>query len=47
MALFLGQSLGALAFGAVLHAAGYGAVFAGAAVLTAGLAAWVARMPAR
>ncbi|MBB5688491.1 MFS transporter [Roseomonas alkaliterrae] len=47
MALFLGQSLGALAFGAVLHAAGYGAVFAGAAVLTAWLAAWLARMPAR
>jgi len=47
MALFLGQSLGALAFGAVLHAAGYGAVFAGAAALTAGLAVWVARMPVR
>jgi predicted MFS family arabinose efflux permease len=47
MALFLGQSLGALAFGAVLHTAGYGAVFAGAAALTAGLAAWVARMPVR
>lgn len=47
MALFLGQSLGALAFGAVLHAAGYPAVFAGAAVVTAGLAAWVARVPAR
>jgi predicted MFS family arabinose efflux permease len=47
MALFLGQSVGALAFGAVLHAAGYGAVFAGAALLTAGLAAWVARMPLR
>jgi predicted MFS family arabinose efflux permease len=47
MALFLGQSLGALVFGAVLHAAGYGAVFAVAAVLAAGLAAWVARMPAR
>ena len=42
MALFLGQSLGALAFGAVLHAAGYGAVFAGAAAVTAALAAWVA-----
>ncbi len=47
MALFLGQSVGALAFGAVLHAAGYGAVFAGAAVATAVLAAWVARMPLR
>ena len=47
MALFLGQSLGALVFGAVLHAAGYGAVFGGAAVLAAGLAVWVARMPAR
>jgi predicted MFS family arabinose efflux permease len=47
MALFLGQSAGALAFGAVLHAGGYGAVFALAAVATAGLAAWVARMPAR
>ncbi len=47
MALFLGQSVGALAFGAVLHAAGYGAVFAGAAAVTAGLAAWVARLPAR
>lgn len=42
MALFLGQSVGALAFGAVLHAAGYGAVFAGAAAVTAALAAWVA-----
>lgn len=47
MALFLGQSVGALAFGAVLHAAGYGAVFAGAAAATAMLAAWVARMPLR
>jgi predicted MFS family arabinose efflux permease len=47
MALFLGQSLGALAFGAVLHAAGYAAVFILAAVATAGLAAWVARMPLR
>lgn len=47
MALFLGQSAGALAFGAVLHAGGYGAVFALAAVATAGLAAWVARMPVR
>jgi predicted MFS family arabinose efflux permease len=47
MALFLGQGAGTLAFGAVLHAAGYGAVFALAAVLTAGLAAWVARMPLR
>jgi len=47
MALFLGQSLGALAFGAVLHAAGYGAVFAGAAVSVAALATWVATMPAR
>lgn len=47
MALFLGQSVGALAFGAVLHAAGYGAVFAGAAAATAVLAAWVARMPLR
>ena len=47
MALFLGQSLGALLFGAVLHAAGYAAVFAGAAAMTAGLAAWVARVPAR
>lgn len=47
MALFLGQSAGALAFGAVLHAGGYGAVFGLAAVATAGLAAWVARMPAR
>lgn len=47
MALFLGQSVGALAFGAVLHAGGYGAVFGLAAVATAGLAAWVARMPAR
>jgi predicted MFS family arabinose efflux permease len=43
MALFIGQSVGALAFGAVLHAAGYGAVFGGAAVLAALLAAWVAR----
>ncbi|MBR0681436.1 MFS transporter [Roseomonas eburnea] len=47
MALFLGQSVGALAFGAVLHASGYPAVFVGAAGVTAGLAAWVARMPAR
>jgi predicted MFS family arabinose efflux permease len=47
MALFLGQSVGALAFGAVLHAAGYGAVFAGAAAVTAGLAAWVAMAPPR
>lgn len=47
MALFLGQSVGALAFGAVLHAAGYAAVFILAAVATAGLAAWVARMPLR
>jgi predicted MFS family arabinose efflux permease len=47
MALFLGQSVGALAFGAVLHAGGYASVFALAAVATAGLAAWVARMPAR
>ncbi|WP_198371016.1 MFS transporter [Roseomonas rosulenta] len=47
MALFLGQSAGALAFGAVLHAGGYAAVFALAAVATAGLAAWVARMPSR
>lgn len=47
MALFLGQSVGALVFGAVLHAAGYPAVFVGAAAVTAALAAWVARMPAR
>jgi predicted MFS family arabinose efflux permease len=47
MALFLGQSLGALAFGAVLHAAGYGAVFALSAAVTVALGAWVARMPAR
>lgn len=47
MALFLGQSAGALAFGAVLHAGGYGAVFALAAAATAGLAAWVAGMPLR
>ncbi len=47
MALFLGQSIGALAFGAVLHAAGYSAVFLLSAVLTALLAAWVARMPLR
>jgi predicted MFS family arabinose efflux permease len=47
MALFLGQSVGALAFGAVLHAAGYGAVFVVAALATTALAAWVARMPAR
>lgn len=47
MALFLGQSAGALGFGAVLHAGGYAAVFALAAVATAGLAAWVARMPLR
>jgi predicted MFS family arabinose efflux permease len=47
MALFLGQSVGALAFGAVLHAGGYGAVFGLAAAATAGLAAWVARMPLR
>ncbi|MBW6399128.1 MFS transporter [Roseomonas sp. HJA6] len=47
MALFLGQSVGALAFGAVLHAAGYGAVFAGAAAVVAALAAWVAMTPAR
>lgn len=47
MALFLGQSFGALMFGALLHAAGYAAVFAGAAALTAGLAAWVARGPGR
>jgi predicted MFS family arabinose efflux permease len=47
MALFLGQSAGALAFGAVLHAAGYAAVFAGAAAVTAGLAAWVAATSAR
>ena len=47
MALFLGQSVGALGFGAVLHAAGYGAVFAGAAAVTAALATWVALTPAR
>lgn len=47
MALFLGQSAGALAFGAVLHAAGYSAVFLLSAALTALLAAWVARMPLR
>ncbi len=47
MALFLGQSVGALAFGAVLHAGGYAAVFGVAAAATAGLAAWVARMPLR
>jgi predicted MFS family arabinose efflux permease len=47
MALFLGQSAGALAFGAVLHAGGYPAVFGLAAAATAGLAAWVARMPLR
>jgi predicted MFS family arabinose efflux permease len=47
MALFLGQSAGALAFGAVLHAGGYAAVFGLAAAATAGLAAWVARMPLR
>jgi predicted MFS family arabinose efflux permease len=47
MALFLGQSVGALAFGALLHAAGYGAVFVVAALATTALAAWVARMPAR
>lgn len=47
MALFLGQSVGALAFGAVLHAAGYAAVFLLAAAATAALAGWVARMPAR
>jgi predicted MFS family arabinose efflux permease len=47
MALFLGQSLGALAFGVVLHAAGYAAVFLAASLATAGLAAWVARMPVR
>lgn len=46
MALFLGQSVGTLAFGAVLHVAGYGALFVLAAVLTAALATWVARMPA-
>lgn len=42
MALFIGQSAGALAFGAVLHAAGYGAVFGGAALCTAILAGWMA-----
>jgi predicted MFS family arabinose efflux permease len=47
MALFLGQSVGALVFGAVLHAGGYAAVFAVASLATAGLAAWVARMPLR
>jgi predicted MFS family arabinose efflux permease len=47
MALFLGQSVGALVFGTVLHAAGYGAVFTGAAAVTAALAAWVALTPGR
>lgn len=46
MALFLGQSVGALGFGAVLHAAGYGAVFAGRGG-DAALATWVALTPAR
>ena len=50
MALFLGNHVAeavAARGGAVLHAAGYGAVFAGAAAVTAALATWVALTPAR
>jgi len=43
MALFLGQSLGSLGFGAVLHAGGYRAVFAGAALVAALLVLWARR----
>jgi hypothetical protein len=41
MALFLGQSLGSLLFGAVIAGAGYPAGFALAAVLAAALSVWI------
>ncbi|MCA3427388.1 MAG: MFS transporter [Roseomonas sp.] len=44
MALFFGQSIGALVFGTILHMAGYAAVFVVAAIATLGLMVWSRRL---
>lgn len=44
MALFFGQSIGALVFGTILHMAGYAAVFVVAAMATLGLMVWSRRL---
>jgi predicted MFS family arabinose efflux permease len=44
MALFFGQSMGALIFGTILHMAGYAAVFVAAALATLGLMVWSRRL---
>ncbi len=44
MALFFGQSIGALVFGAILHMAGYAAVFGVAALATLALMFWSRRL---
>jgi hypothetical protein len=44
MALFFGQSIGALVFGTILHMAGYAAVFVVAAISTLGLMVWSRRL---
>jgi predicted MFS family arabinose efflux permease len=44
MALFFGQSIGALVFGTILHMSGYAAVFIVAAIATLGLMVWSRRL---
>jgi predicted MFS family arabinose efflux permease len=44
MALFFGQSIGALVFGSILHMSGYPAVFIVAAIATLGLMVWSRRL---
>ena len=44
MALFFGQSIGALVFGTILHMSGYAAVCVVAAIATLGLMVWSRRL---